>query len=411
MTTDTGVPGSEPQLDSTGQRLSQPGLRTGRRRAIRLSALGCTLALVVGVGSLNAQPVSAQTPAADDPVLLRELVERIAGDGYGVKAKLLLGTLPVVTPTLAVPSGWRVVGSVVREIPSGLSGASASVENSSGFADAPVGSTAEAVSVLTKTLIATGWIEQNFGTPPQSGFVVANSPQPTYAQFCGKNVNLSVNAVKETTGPVKVSFSVNTTPAGFPTQCAPAGSPTATLVPQIPAFYKELPRLVLPEKAVLVTFGGGGGSQFSSASGLTIDKADPPSVLESIFAPQMVDAGWQKTGGANTDSASVSTWRKKSGDTPLQATLLIVNAIGGDQRRDLTITVSQEASANGFPGGVPFPVSAPFPAAAIAPQTTIAISAGPPEVVAKSTGTTKSSGAAKAKAKVAVRKASSAKKK
>jgi hypothetical protein len=366
-------------------------LRSRRRKIVRAGALSCTLALLatLGSGSLSAQRVSAQTPAADDPVLLRELVERIAGDGYGIKAKLLLGTLPSVTPALAVPPGWRVIGAVVREISSGLSGSSSSIENSSGFVDAPLGSTTEAIGVLTKALTAGGWIVQNNGFPAQSGFVVANSPQPAYAQFCAKNVNLSVNALKEATGPVRVSLNVNTTPSGFPNQCGPSGSPTATVVPEIPAIFRELPRLVLPEKAVLVNARGGGGSQFSSSSGLTIDKADSPSVLELIFAPQMVDAGWQKAGGASTETASVTTWRKKSGETPLQATLLIVNAIGGDQRRDLTITVSQEAMANGYPGGIPIaPLTFPV---ALAPQTTIAIAAGPPVASAKSTSKPKAS--------------------
>jgi hypothetical protein len=85
----------------------------------------------------------------------------------------------------------------------------------------------------------------------------------------------------------------------------------------------------------------------------------------------MIQAGWQKSGVASTDSVSVSTWRKTSGDTPLQATLLIVNALGSDTRRDLTITVSQEAIAGGgFPGAPPYPV-------VLTPQTTIAFATAP----------------------------------
>jgi hypothetical protein len=405
MTFLIGVPDSEPQLRMQGQSTPAPVLRTGRRRAIRVGALGCAMALVAAVGSLNPQRASAQT-AADDPVLLRELIERIAGEGFGVKAKILLGSLPTVTPALAVPTGWRVVGSVVREIPTGLTGTSVAVENSSAYVDAPVSSTIEAISVLTKSLVAGGWTEQNFGEPRQSGFVVANSPQPAYAQFCGKNVNVSVNAVKAATGPVKISFNVNGTPPEYPSQCAAPGTPPATFVPQTPVIYKELPRLVLPEKAVLVNSGGGGGSQFSSSSGLTIDKADTPTVLESVFAPQMVEVGWQKVGGATTETASVSTWRKKSGDTPLQATLLIVNAIGGDQRRDLTITVSQEASANGFPGGFAVPTVAPsFPVGP--PQTTLVPISAPRVAVTKSVATA----TAKGKTKVVAKKTSSTKKK
>jgi hypothetical protein len=77
--------------------------------------------------------------------------------------------------------------------------------------------------------------------------------------------------------------------------------------------------------------------------------------LESVFAPQMVEAGWQKVGGVTSETASVSTWRKTIGSTRLQATLLLVNAIGGDQRRDLTITVSQEAKPESTSAGEPFP--------------------------------------------------------
>jgi hypothetical protein len=88
-----------------------------------------------------------------------------------------------------------------------------------------------------------------------------------------------------------------------------------------------------------------------------------------------------------SEIASVSTWRKTFSTTPLQATLLIVNAIGGDQRRDLTITVSQEAKAGEYFGG-PFPLAVPVmtvvpPVGGIAPQTTVAIASGSPTPIAK----------------------------
>ena len=382
-----------------------------RRRRARFRAGAAVSALlfagIVGTGLLRPMLGAAQTTPGDDPVLLRELVGRIAGDGSGTKATLLVGSLHKISPELAIPSGWRVIGAVVRDI---AGPGTPRLEYSSSYVDAPLGSTLDTISALTKSLTAGGWtIQNNFGYPSQSGFVVSNSPQPAYAQFCAPSLFLSVSAVKEANGPVKVSLMSNSIPPGQPSPCGPSGGTPVTSVPQIPVVYSQLPRLVLPEKAVLVTSGGGGGSQFSSSSGLTIDKADSPAVLESIFAPQMLEAGWQKAGGSSSETASVSTWRKTFNSTPLQATLVIVNAIGGDQRRDLTINVSQEATANGGFYGPPFPVPVAPPAMTVVPpvglatETTLAI--GSP--VAAKPGAKAS--ASSAKAKVATKKVSSAK--
>jgi hypothetical protein len=361
-----------------------------RRKRFRAGALMSTIVFggVLGSGSLRPARVAAQTATAEDPVLLRELVLRMAGDGSGGKAKLLVGTLQTVTPAFAIPTGWKVIGAVVRESPTGVAGAP-TTEFSSNYVDAPTGTASEAISALTKSLTAGGWTSQQNFAPTQGGFVVANSPQPAYAQFCSSTYYLSVNAYKDASGPVRVSLMANSTAAGFPVPCGTSGAPTASVPPpSIPPVYSQLPRLVLPEKAVLVNSGGGGGSQFSSSSGLTIDKADTPTVLESIFAPQMIEAGWQKVGGVTSETASVSTWRKTFSGTPLQATLLIVNAIGGDQRRDLTITVSQEAKAGEYFGG-PVPLAVPVmtvvpPVGGIAPPTTLAIASGPPTLSARS---------------------------
>ena len=361
-----------------------------RRKKFRGSALVSTIVFagVWGSGSLRPTTVAAQTAQADDPVLLRELVGRIAGDGSGGKATLLVGTLQTVTPALALPPGWRIVGAVVREALNGPPGSgSMKLEFGSSYVDAPTGSATEAISALTKSLTATGWTVQNNFGGTQGGFVVANSPQPAYAQFCATSTYLSINAFKEGTGPVKVSMMANSTPGGLGGPCGASGGPPTTGAQHIPPVYSQLPRLVLPEKAVLVSSGSGGGSQFSASSGLTIDKADSPTVLESVFAPQMLEAGWQKFGGANTETASVSTWRKTFTSTPLQATLVIVNAMGGDQRRDLTVTVSQEATAGGNFYGVPYPalvgppVMTVVPPVGFASETTLAIGSPPPTVL------------------------------
>ena len=122
----------------------------------------------------------------------------------------------------------------------------------------------------------------------------------------------------------------------------------------------------------------------------------------------MLEAGWQKSGGANTETASVSTWRKTFNSTPLQATLVIVNAIGGDQRRDLTVTVSQEATAGGNFPTVPYPllvgppVMTAVPSVGFASETTLAIAPGSPTPIAKAKS-------AASKTKTAVKKTSSAK--
>jgi hypothetical protein len=323
-----------------------------RRNAARALSVASAVALFCFAASGPFGPgAGAQTAPPDDPVLLRELVDRLSGDGFGIKSKVVVGSLPTVTPPLALPPGWRVIGGVVRAIPTGPSAASPTVDSSTAFVDATAGTASEALGALTKILVAGGWISQPNGFPGQNGFVVANSPQPAYGQFCAKGSNLSVNAMKDVgSAVVRVSLNANSNAPGFPGPCGGSVGPPVTEVPQIPVVYSQLPRLVLPETAVLISSGGGGGSQFSTASSLTVDKADAAPSLEAFFAPQLLQAGWQKSGAAITDVVAVSTWRKQSGDTPLQATLLIVNAIGSDTRRDLTITVSQEATAgNGFP--------------------------------------------------------------
>jgi hypothetical protein len=362
-----------------------------QRKRFRAGALMSTIVLggVLGSGSLRPTQAAAQTATAEDPVLLRELVLRMSADGWGGKSNLLVGALQTVTPAFSLPSGWRVIGAVVRDSPNGSRSSASTTEFGQNYVDAPTGNALEAISALTKSMTTGGWILRPDSVGNQGGFVEANSPQPAYAQFCSSAYNLSVSAYKDASGPVRVSLMANSTAAGFPIPCGTSGGPTATVPsPLIPLVYGQLPRLVLPEKAVLVNSGGGGGSQYSSAAGLTIDKADSPTVLESIFAPQMVEAGWQKVGGVTAETASVSTWRKTFSGTPLQATLVIVNAIGGDQRRDLTITISQEAKAGEYSGG-PFPLAVPVmtvvpSVGGIAPPTTLAIASGPPTLSARS---------------------------
>ncbi len=368
----------------------------GTTRALRALASG-SAAILFAVSAtvlMGDSRAAAQSATPEDPVLLRELVDRLSGDGFGIKAKVVLGSLPTTTPPVGIPAGWRVIGGVARAVPTGPTAASPTVDNSTSFVDAPSGTASEAVGELTKVLIAGGWTAQNNGFPNQNGFVVANSPQPAYAQFCAKTAYLSVNAVKDVgSAAIRVSLNANSTQPGFPSQCGGNGGPSVTVVPQIPVVYRELPRLVLPETAVLVNSGGGGGGPFASSSSLVVDKAEVPSALEAFFAPQMIQAGWQKSGGALADSVAVSTWRKTSGETPLQATLLIVNAIGSDTRRDLTITVSQEATVgNGFPSAPPFPVM-------VAAPTTIAFAPPPPARAA-----TKNTKSTKNKQKVAAKK-------
>jgi hypothetical protein len=343
-----------------------------KARVFRALATGSVVVLITASVAVlsDGSRAAAQSATPDDPVLLRELVDRLSGNGFGGKAKITVGSLPTTTPPLVIPGGWRTIGAVMRAIPTGLAGGAPTVDSSVSFVDAPSGTASEAIGELTKALVAGGWTSQTNGMPSQNGFVVANSPQPAYAQFCAKDSNLSVNAVKDSgSAAIRVSMNVNSNPPGFPSQCGGNGGPVTTMVPQIPAVYRELPRLVLPEAAVLVSSGGGGGSPYSSSSNLVVDKAEAPSSLEAFFGPQMIQAGWQKSGAASADSLSVSTWRKTSGDTPLQATLLIVNALGSDTRRDLTITVSQEATVgSGFPGAPPpYPVIVSPPTISIAP--------------------------------------------
>ncbi len=330
-------------------------------------------------------PTSTIQPANDELALLTELAARLAGQGFGANVKVLPGKVASFDPPISLPSGWRVIGSVDREQPQGSPGFVGRGANI--FLDAPVGSVSETISVLTKTLTASGWKAIPYGAPGEpGGFVVPSAPQNGSISLCSSSAQLYANAIKEVGGPVKFSINVNTVPAGLPNQCDPNGPGVLppTIVPG-PIVYLQIPRLVLPDTTKIVFAGYGGGSPFASGTGATIDEAPEAGALLTFFEPQMKAAGWQQSSVASGSALSVSLWTKTVDKTPLQAVLSITNGIGGSQRRDLSLTVSQEAKGdllNG--GGIAYPAAVAttipfFAPVETAPPATLTVETSPPK--------------------------------
>jgi hypothetical protein len=334
--------------------------REGKRFGVyQIRLLAVAVAALFGTASLGAI-AQAQSTTNENPALLRELALRIAGDGSGQNVTLSPGNLPVSNPAIVVPQGWRVIGTVTRESPVGIPG-SIAVTYSQGFIDAPTGSAAEAVRALTNTLTPAGWAAQPNQSPEQTGFVIPGRPTQAGAQYCSASSFLYVFATKISTRPTQVNLSLNPFPPGTTSPCSSGpGNFPVTSIPQIPVIYSELPTLSLPEGSKYISQTSG-GSQFSSSSGLTIEKADSPATLETFFANQMVPLGWQSISRSSSDGTAISTWSKTVGGTPIQAMIVVSTAIGMN-RRDLLLTVSQEASLDlyGGYGGPTYPVAVPM---------------------------------------------------
>jgi hypothetical protein len=329
------------------------------------------IAVAVAASCATAVIAQAQTTTNDDPTLLRELALRIAGDGSGQNVILSPGALPVSNPAIVVPPAWRVIGTVTRKTTVGIPNEFPATY-SQAFIDAPTGSADEAVRTLTNTLTSAGWSAQPNPSPNQSGFVVPGRPTQAGAQYCGSSSFLYVFATKFSTGPTQLNLSVSPFPPGTPSPCSSGPGPSPiTSIPQIPIVYRELPTLLLPDGAKFIAQTNG-GSQFSSSSGLTVEKSDLPSAIEAFFATQMATLGWQRASSSSSDATAISTWTKTVETTPIQAMIIVTTAIGTN-RRDLLLTVSQEASLDysnysySNYGGPTFPVAVPV----VAPPTPI----------------------------------------
>ena len=321
----------------------------------------------------------AAVAQGDDPAALRDLVQRLVGDGQGAKVTLLPGKVADNDPAITTPVGWRAVGSVVRTAPPGIR---AFVGSTLVFWDTSA-APGDALTALTAALAGSGWTNQVSGpTTIPGGFVPAGNVAPSSTSLCGtKGAYATVSAIANPGEATHVAFSAQIYPPEFgggPCSSTSGQSPPPTTPPQIPAPYAQLPRLQLPAGAEVVGYGGGSGGQFSASNAVTIQKAPSLSDLDQIFSGQMQAVSWKRIAGAADPALNVSVWRKTVNGTDLQALLSLVKAIGGDDRVDLSIVVSTPASAGG-PNSFAYGSGGPGIAYAV---TTIAIGRAAPVTVA-----------------------------
>ena len=324
-----------------------------------MMAVAVMVVLIGGVaaaGRVNAQ-------GTDDPVALRELVARgLGGDGSSVE--LLVGKLPDVRLGVSVPPGWRLIGTILRPLPTGVT-AAALQGSASVYLDAPVQPT-DALAKLATELSSTGWRRLELPVFNAGGFQVGGVARTATLFLCATDQGfLNASAVQPASTSVsRVTVTILTGP-GFGPPCTTASPVTVAFGPGGPGVFAQLPVLVLRPDWTVVARGGGSGSSFSAGSVATVDGCPPPGETLMILEPQLGEAGWKRIGGATDLAIASSVWRKMVDSTEYQAVLNVQQAIGPERRCDLSINVSTKADASSLPS-LPFGAILP-PTSMVAP--------------------------------------------
>ena len=135
------------------------------------------------IAGLSASAAVGQS--SDDPVLVRQLAERALSGNFGGNVTLLPGKLVDTQPPLAVPPGWKLIGSISSSMVTPAAGNT--LTNSSVFLDGQ-GTPDEAVAALKATLVAVGWkplpVDNGFRG---GGFVAPNQTATANAMLCGND--------------------------------------------------------------------------------------------------------------------------------------------------------------------------------------------------------------------------------
>lgn len=276
---------------------------------------GATLTLVLVLASIGLpgphvdalwQPRAALAQPADDPVLLRELLERLLSPSFAPpgfepqRVQVVLGGAPDGLPfTLPVPSGGRVIGSVVRTGGKGF-GPTEDSRSIEVVIDAP-GATAELAAFFEDAMGAQGWTlpaDQPMG--PVGGF--QPSPSPRSLLFCQGDSRffVSVNIFGRVNAPADVRVMVNEEEFS-PCRTSPRPGPI-----ERPPF-DIIPRLDPPPGVQLFSTGGGGGPN-TFAYDATADTALSVADLEAHYARQLEAAGWTRRDGEAGETLAWSTW-------------------------------------------------------------------------------------------------------
>lgn len=266
---------------------------------------------------------------AEDAAAWRNLAERALGQGPPGTVKLMPS---IVDPALSlppIPRDWAVVGTVLRTYPGGPRG---TVTSAQVFVDVPVNS-AKAVDSWQELFRSSGWKPlPDFGNP--GGFV---GNRPRAASFCRSDTTATVSDDSGRTPPT-VTVSVSS-----PVPCAAINAPQVTAIPSMGV----LPRLTVPESAIIVMQNSSSTSPLSFTSEITVETPKTVGELRNFIGAQMKADGWKSVESASARTLVSTRWSKRI-DGNDAAAYLLISTSPGDNRRLLSITASRHSVTAGI---------------------------------------------------------------
>ncbi len=320
--------------------------------------------------------------AHDESAALRELVERLLGEGRGGPpgeghtVQLLVGMLPPDLPiALPLPPGSRIIGTAAHQIEDpfgGMMPRGGRTRRTWEIAfDAPLPA-AEVGTFYEQALIGQGWtmpregpqmgIEGGFSAdfealrrahpPPEMAAQMAafERVRPEHRTFCppaGTGGSLRLTLTPRRDGSAQVLGHLDDHPFG---PCGMQEMLEATVA-------ARLPRLIPPPEVALMPGGGGGSeSRWTSEASATTDQ--PVGTLEAHFAAQLAAAGWVRRAGEAAELLAWSAWTVP-GEPAAEGFLSVRQAAGQDQR-ECVVLIESEDSAFGTHGGGSFVVGKSF---------------------------------------------------
>jgi hypothetical protein len=250
---------------------------------LRLLALAAIAAVAI--------PLAPPARAADDPALVRSLLERVVDGGQGTlgdakHAQIVVGAVPPGAVLPPLPPDARVVGSVVRE-----------TSGTVVYLDVPR-TPAEVRDALEKAYTAAGYAKSTL--PGQGGFSTATAGSPSF--FCKGDDAVSFQANGDASPPL-AHVNVSLLHGGLAkTLCGGANgfaALTASLVSTIPSL-RPSDGMTIDGSTTGVNTGAGaflGGARPSTAWGHIASTMTLPAVTTAL-ATQLTAAGWTTTASA-----------------------------------------------------------------------------------------------------------------
>ena len=266
----------------------------------RMIPLFVMLSSLMLLGSLAiAQPTPPTSPAtasADEAILLRTLVERLAGLQPG--EQLIVGDLPETLPPemLPMPNDAQILGSLARS------------GNHTWILLESQQSPSEIEAFYAAELPSRGWREEQSSLLTW-GFSQADTHEqfaasPSIPMFCANDENMMLQII--------VQHAVPSQQTGVQLIMMPTGvmgsSPVCSdEVTQLPT----LPSLHLPS-GVNITSGSAGREEYLIRTEVVVTTTTPRAEILSHLADQFDQAGWRSVERVDDDGLSWATWRSEN---------------------------------------------------------------------------------------------------